>query len=248
MLRALLRPGTTDSMVTIQGGIGAGLRFHTHRASGEYSSGLNELPLQNALAQSLKPGDVFYDIGANIGFFTVIGARLVGERGQVFTFEPVPENALAARQNAERNNFAQVTVIQKAVSTRSGEGQLLLTRHPGGASLHTDAPTPDATGLTTVTLVSIDDFIFQEGNPPPAVVKIDVEGAELDVLQGMTKTLTAVRPLVFYEIDDQAPEQLTQKAERCASFLRDFDYAVSRLPDSYANVGWNIGHFSAVPR
>lgn len=239
-----LRP---SRVVTIRDGVGAGLKFDTSRASGDYGSGLNELPVQQAFATHLKPGDVFYDVGANAGFFTMIGARLVGAKGQTYAFEPVPQNAAVVRHNAEINGFSHVHVIEKAVASESGKGQLLLTRHPGGATLITDHRPPDATEVVSTEMVSLDDLVAKKEIPPPSMAKIDVEGAEMGVLLGMEQILQTARPIVLFEIDDETEEQLLVKATACQELLRQHGYQVTRLTNSYPSLDWKVGHFLAMP-
>lgn len=236
-----------DRVVTILDGAAAGLKFDTHRASGKYWLGTNELPVQQALTQQLRPGDVFYDVGANTGFFTVIGARLVGSRGHVYAFEPVPENVAVVRRNLQFNGFGYAEVIPKAVSFSSEQGSLILTRHPGGATLITDNPPPDAIGTLAVEMVALDDLVFDQRIAPPNFVKIDVEGAELDALQGMERILRTYHPPLLYEIDDEFQDEFGRKAAECEKYLKDRGYEITRLEDAYPTLNWHVGHFLAVP-
>src|SRR5438046_3189821 len=85
----------------IRHGLGAGLRFDARLGSGGYLLGTAEPDEQAALGGFLKPGDVFYDLGANIGFFATLAARLVGSGGRVYAFEPNPACAGQVRRNAD---------------------------------------------------------------------------------------------------------------------------------------------------
>jgi FkbM family methyltransferase len=228
-------------------GVGKGLWFNTSPYGPAYASGGNELPVQESLAHYLKPGDVFYDIGASIGFFTIIAAKLVTPTGSVYAFEPVPENAAHIRLNIALNNFHNVTVIAKAVCNTTGQGELLVTSHPGGATLSTTTKPADVKYAITIDLVSIDNLVFQQHWVPPAVVKIDVEGAEIDVLQGMRRTLHEFKPILIYEIDDGKKEPFRRKQEICNDFLRGLGYQITPLENSYPNVDWIVGHNIATP-
>jgi FkbM family methyltransferase len=229
-------------------GVGAGLRFNAAGSNPGYALGTNEPPVQEALANYLRAGDIFYDIGANVGFFTVIGAKLVGQTGHVYAFEPVPENAASIRRNIELNNFAHVTLFEKAVSHSTGKGELLLSHCSGGATLSSAGTSPDVKGTISIELISIDDLVAQQKIAPPAVVKIDVEGAELDVLQGMSQTIKKFKPVIIYEVDDEKEGPFQQKLKACDAFVQTFGYELTTLQDSYPKSGWKVGHTVAVPK
>jgi FkbM family methyltransferase len=205
------------------------------------------MPVQQALAQHVKTGDVFLDIGANIGFFTVIAAKLVGEGGRVFAFEPVPKNAASLRRNLALNDFRQVRVFEAAISDHNGKGELRLSEWIGGAALSTAAPPPDQTGTLAVDLVTIDELVARNEITAPDFVKIDVEGAEMEVLQGMATTIQACKPTILFEIDDGNVEAFNQKATACETFLRAYGYQITRLEDSYPGGEWLVGHYLAQP-
>ena len=230
----------------IKTGVGADLWFFAGDSTPEYRLGCNEMPVQETIGHYTKPGDVFYDIGANVGFFTVIAARIVGEAGHVYSFEPVPENIQVFEYNIQANGFRNVTLFKQAVSNVSGNGQLQLARYSGGASLASAVPPPDYTGAMPVKLVAVDDLIAEKRAVPPTFVKIDVEGAELEVLQGMEQTLRLYRPSILFEIDDSREERFQKKAEACSSYLQSFGYHVESLANSYPNSGWLVGHFFAL--
>lgn len=247
MAQRVARWWVRNRQVRIMQGIGAGLSFNAGRSNPYYAFGTNELPVQEALACSLQPGQVFYDIGANVGFFTVIGARLVGPTGQIYAFEPVPENAHAVRQNAASNGFHQVTVFEQAVAQASGRGELFVSHYAGGATLSAADLPPDLKQSITVELVAIDDLIVQ-GLRPPAVVKVDVEGAELAVFQGMAQTIATFRPLIIYEIDDGDEQAFRRKQQACDTFLQNRGYDLTVLADSYPGAGWQVSNTVAVPK
>lgn len=246
LARLLKRTGIT-APDTIVVGPGRGLHFDPGPSNADYASGDNELPVQQALVDHLRPGAVFYDVGANVGFLTVLGARLVGPHGAVYAFEPVASNALYVHRNAEANRFAQVQVLEKAVSNRSGRGELNLAKYSGGAALASVEAPPDAAGTQAVDLVTIDEVISRDGLKPPDVVKIDVEGAELEVLQGMETTARRYRPVIVVEVDAAEIGLLRRKQAACEQWLRDHGYQVHELPDSYAGIRWLVRHIVATP-
>jgi FkbM family methyltransferase len=244
----LATAGLHQRDLTIRHGVARGLKFNVGESCAELGLGTYELPIQNIFSQYLHQGDVFYDIGANVGFFSIIAARLVGNTGKVYAFEPGQGNANSIRHNARLNNFSQIEVIAKAVSDTPGEGELLLAKYSGGHALATaDAP-PDLAGKVTVELVTIDDLIAQNQIKPPNFVKVDIEGAELDALKGMTETIKQYKPIIIYEIDDGDRVAYQRKYQELESFLQSLGYQVNGVEeDSYATIDWCVGHALATP-
>ncbi|HEX4794665.1 MAG TPA: FkbM family methyltransferase [Humisphaera sp.] len=198
-------------------GVGKGLRFDPAGGNPGYALGTSDIEEQEALARLLKPGDVFYDIGANVGFFAIIAARLVGPSGHVHAFEPFAGSAGAIRDNAARNGFVNVNVHECAVSDKEGQGELLVER--GGTEFKlVDGAAPAPGKKISVRIVQIDALLAAGTLPPPRVVMIDAEGAEVNVLKGMWQTLAQHRPIVlcevhwlgaaFTEICDRASQEL----------------------------------------
>lgn len=182
----------------IKHGVGKGLKFHPGEGvlPGQLI-GTTDLEEQYVLAKHLNPGDVFYDIGANIGFYSTIAARLVGSNGHVYAFEPFSQSAQAARKNAAINHFDNVTVIVTAVSSRSG---IIFLDTEGPSTRHFSVSGDCAQGRLKIKAITIDDFLETSAARPPNLVMIDVEGAELDVLQGMMRTLRSHRPVLMVEV------------------------------------------------
>ncbi len=232
----------------IRVGAGQGMRFDPGRSNLAYTYGNNELPVQHMMEKHLGSGDVVFDIGANVGFFSIIAARLVGETGRVYAFEPVRRNVRHLRRNASLNGLDNVTVVEKAVAGRSGPGSLVLAEYSGGAALSTATRPPDATSSIDVMLVTIDDVVRSGDAPSPSLIKIDVEGAELDVLEGMVETLGRCSPTIICEIDDGQREQFDDKYRSCIEFLATHRYDVTPLEDSYPDAPWLVGQFLATPR
>jgi FkbM family methyltransferase len=240
--RGLLRK---RRIVMLDTGAGAGLRFSPGPSVAPFGGGSLERPVQDALAGLLRPGSVFFDVGANVGFLTLIGAKLVGARGVVYAFEPVPANIAALRRNVRLNGFANVNLIEKAVSRAPGREKLILAVDSGGAALAVADRPPDEAGAMDVEVTSIDALIQDGRVRPPAVVKVDVEGAETQVLQGMAVTLDQYRPAVLYELDGPDEARVETKADQCCAFLVSHGYQISRLEDSYPGNRWRVRHYLA---
>lgn len=232
----------------IRSGPARGLRFDAGPSNPAYALGSNELPVQNALLEYVRPGGVLYDVGANVGYFSVIGGRDLRPSGRVYAFEPVPANAMWIRRNARLNRLRNIVVLEAAASDTSGRSELLVTRYSGGSVLASaDHRAPDVERRITVETIAVDDLVFSRRLPAPTVVKIDVEGAELQVLRGMIRTLRQIRPIVIYEIDDVSQDRYERKQQACDDLLHTAGYVTRQLPDSYSGSRWIVRHTVATP-
>jgi FkbM family methyltransferase len=246
LIRRWLSGGAASEGV-LRVGVGKGLLFDPGSSNHAYASGDNELPVQECVAAHLAKGNVLYDVGANVGFLTVIGAHLVGAKGTVYAFEPVPDNVNTLRGNVARNGLRNVRIQRLAVADKSGQTELVLARYSGGAALASVEAPPDAAGRIQIQTVSIDDLVFERGFKPPSMVKIDVEGAEIDVLKGMPRTLRTHGPIVLYEIDGATIERVEEKHRECDQYLRSVGYTVTQLENSYTAIRWQVAHYLAMP-
>lgn len=189
-------------------GLGFDMRYLpiSHAHTGAIAHGILEVPVQEALVRHLGAGDVLYDLGANIGFFSLLGAQLTGPDGGVYAFEVAPDNAAAIRRNAELNGLTNVTVIERAVSSGPGVGRLQVVDDQSWSKLVQYGEHPLTERVIEVELAAIDDLARSEGLPAPNVVKIDVEGAEIAALEGMRRTIDEHRPAIICELHDTRRE------------------------------------------
>jgi len=231
----------------IGSGPGAGLRFDAGQYTQRFASGQYERPVQEALAVAVNRGDVCYDVGANLGFFSILLSRLAGPAGSVYAFEPVPENACTIERNARLNRLDNIKVVQMALSSVDGKEELLLAHHIGGAVLKSAGTPPDLAGSLVVETATLDTLVERRRIKPPNILKIDVEGAEMEVLKGMERVLREWTPTVLLELDDEAAAACEEKVSVCRSFLHDLGYRTELLPNSYPDGRWFVRHFLARP-
>lgn len=158
-------------------------------------------PYETALVmESLHPGDVFVDIGANIGYFTVLAAHLVGAGGQVFAFEPDPANCALLRQSLALNALAPaVEVTEAALSNEPGEGVLYLSADNLGD--HQVYATKGSRQQVPIALLNGSDYLAPQLTRID-LVKIDTQGSEFQVVQGLMPLLEAlaVKPRMLVEL------------------------------------------------
>jgi FkbM family methyltransferase len=212
----------------------------SHAHAGALASGNLEFSVQEALVRHLGPGDVVYDIGANLGFFSLVAARLVGGEGRVYAFEPAPENAEAIRRNAELNLIENVTVVPSAVASRHGAARLQIVDDQSWSRLEEFGEHPGTERVLEVETVTIDELVESGELPPPTLVKIDVEGAEVAVLEGMRATIENHRPAIVCELHETHRE--------VAAALAAHDYRLINLegPEPIDR-GHDSGHALALP-
>lgn len=227
---------------TIASGEAAGMRMHFPQNL-EFILGTTERPVQECLSKRLREGDVFYDVGANVGFFSLLASRRVGASGAVYALEPVASNAAAIRANALLNGVRNLRVFELAAGEASGVGELFVTTWDGGSSLVRSAiPSEEPVEARQVAVTPIDDLITALQLRPPTLVKVDVEGLELQVLRGMQRTLASHRPDILCEVDDSTQEGLEKRWRAVDAFLAGLGYEVSRLASAYPNRHWFVGH------
>ncbi len=153
-------------------------------------NGIYEKYTTEVFKSSIKADMTVVDIGANIGYFTLIAAKLVGPAGKVYAFEPEPHNYELLTKNVLINHYDNIASIPKAVSNKTGEAELFVDRiNLGGHSLSEDTVLEKA-GYLKIEAVTLDDFFGKTvGNLAIDVMKIDAEGAEGIILEGAEKVL-----------------------------------------------------------
>lgn len=134
----------------------------------------------------LQPGMGVVDVGAHIGYFTLLAARQVGPEGRVYAFEPAPANYEILRQNIALNEYRNITATAKAVCDAPGTTRFFMQRDTVGHSLY---PTTIGRGKTAIDVetTSLDDFFAKVGWPEVHLIKMDIEGAEAAALAGMER-------------------------------------------------------------
>jgi len=168
----------------------------------DYWLGTYEPELQAALRELIQPGAVIYDVGANIGYVSLLLAKAAGETGHVYAFEALPENAERWRKNVELNGMnPRLSLFAGAVTQAAGPVRFLVHASAGMGKAAGSAGRDDKyQSEVTVDGISLDEFIYGQGNPPPQAVKMDIEGGEVLALPGMRRVLAEARPLMLLEL------------------------------------------------
>lgn len=184
----------------VQQGVGKDIWLKLNpRTGGQYYRGEADTNLQGVLRDYLKPGMVFYDIGSNNGFFSLIAARIVGPTGAVVAFESEPNLWPNIVEVIERNDARNVRLVRSAVWSRSGHVDFNSADPLSSPDAGLGKVVASASASTvSVPAVCLDDFVQTER--PPDLIKCDVEGAEVEVFLGAKKLLADRRPCVECEV------------------------------------------------
>lgn len=206
-----------------------GAKFILGTSSGECGGAsvyfnMSEPEQTSAFVDTLKNGQVFFDIGANVGYYTILGARIVGSQGKVLAFEPVIRNLAYLYQHTVLNKTSNVTIISAACSdtlslTTFSAGLNFATGHvTNNIHLKNGANEP----LFPVPTVTVDAIVQQLGVSPD-VIKIDVEGAEFSVLRGAQSTLRKAKSKIFLSTHSD------MLRTTCLEYLRGLGYTFEVL-------------------
>jgi FkbM family methyltransferase len=185
----------------------AGVAINLGGSFVRYLTGDAEPEVQEALAELVKPGQTVYDVGANIGFFTILCSKLVGPQGRVYAFEPIPQNPVTLRHNIALNGLTNVVIVDKALSCSTGTAEMFVSPWSAFHSLNVEGASKQdnhgaEAGEIVVETVTLDEFLQGPDVSAPDLIKIDVEGAELIVVEGMRGTLRSKQPLLLCELHD----------------------------------------------
>ncbi len=175
----------------------------------DYWLGTYEPELQNAAHKFVQPGMVIYDVGANIGYISLILARLSGVSGHIFSFEALPNNVQRLQNNIALNQMESIIrVIPKAVIDACRPVNFLAHSSSSMGKAHGSAGREEHyEGEIKVAGLALDDFVFSEGNPAPALIKMDIEGGEILAVKGMQRLLKEKHPLLFVELHGEEAAQ-----------------------------------------
>jgi FkbM family methyltransferase len=185
--------------------------------------GSYEFEKQQQFIKHIRAGDVIYDIGAHVGFYTLLSSQLTGSAGRVIAFEPYPPNIHFLNEHIKLNQLINVTLIPKAVSDRMGQTTFEVAESTSMGHLSNE--TSSATTIV-VNTVALDQFIIEAQLPLPDVLKVDIEGAEFDFLQGARQLLETRAIKLFLATHGHKVH------EKCLMFLQTLGYEVLSLEDT----------------
>ena len=167
---------------------------------------------------------VVFDLGANYGIHSMLYSKLVGDKGRVYAFEPLPSNVADLKSHIQMNGIKNIEVVQEAISNKKGKAEFKIASHKGQGALQGIGK--DSDDLLRVDTDTLDDFC-QSHNVYPDFIKVDIEGAEGFALEGFNEAVKRSYP--FFAIDLHNPR--CDKA--VGRFLSEHGYEVYRIKNSY---------------
>ncbi len=233
-------PGELSQVKIAAGGL-AGFTFELNLLTEkDYWLGTYEVELQQAVNDLLRPGMCIYDVGANIGYVTLLLAKAAGESGQVVAFEALPANVARLEKHVALNHLdGRVTVVPAAVVDQAGTVRFLV--HPStsmGKAVGSAGREKMEEYLKEIEVpgLALDGYVFEHGLPPhtpkrrPQAIKMDIEGGEVLAIKGMQRILHEVRPLLLVELHGH------EAARAVWESLARQHYTVHRMQPGYPQV------------
>lgn len=203
------------------------------QAEKDYWLGTYEPELQAAVCKFVLRDMVVYDVGANIGYISLMLARMVGVGGKVYAFEALPANLERLRHNLDLNHMrSNIEVVPGAVTDKPGEVQFLVgpSGGMGKAAGSAGRQSFEYAQQFRVTGIALDAFVYAQGNPPPQVVKMDIEGGEVLALAGMRRLLREAQPIILLELHG------SDAARVAWDILTNSGYQICRMVAGYERV------------
>jgi FkbM family methyltransferase len=210
-----------------------------YRGTAPMYFGSYALLLVQAMKRFLKPGDIFIDVGANIGYLSAIGAGLVGPRGQVHCFEPVPDYFERLCRLAQLNPGHSIIPNPCGLGESAGQHTVYVTREAGQSTFVPSYKTePDIVATLNVPVVRLDSYLATHHLEQIALIKIDAEGFELPILKGFQGYFerSSRRPPIICEIAPRAYSLLGRSLQELETFMHDHGYVVRDLVDGVTPV------------
>lgn len=192
------------------------------------------------IIKKLSKGDIAYDIGANVGYFSVVMSTIVGISGKVFSFEPMPNNLKKLKSNIALNNANNITIKEVALSNTTGTLQMYSPVDDlAFASIYdSDSTVSEKENLVNVTTDTLDNIWRDSGKPSVSIIKLDVEGAETSVLNGAKKCIQECRPVILLEANNKG------ELNKIIEIMRPLNYIYSQ-PAGFKKWNW-VFHYTEV--
>ena len=201
--------------------------------------GAYEPHVTKCLSALLRPGDTFVDIGAHIGFFSLLGCSLVGPSGKVYAFEA--NSNLFKKLQINASKYSWLEAISRAVWSESGRMSFSDPHQPGETGWGKLTSIRNEGHEVPVEAVSLDEWHVSAGSPSIRAIKIDAEGSEPFILEGARRVIASNRPILIIELNDELLREVGKSREVVISSLRGQGYVICALASEKIKKHENIG-------
>jgi len=234
-IRRLLNASSPKGLTSIKiaSGPARGMRMSLDlHAEKDYWLGTYEPDLQIAAEKLIMPGDHIYDVGANIGYISLIAARLTGESGRVYSFEALPDNITRLKKNIAMNDLFERVHINHCAITDRDEPIIFYTHASGamGKAAGSAGRDEDYGESITVKGLTLDHFTQTENLPLPDLIKMDIEGGEANALRGAERILSTKKPTLLIELHGQVA------AEQVWHIFHDHGYQIHAINKNFSRI------------
>lgn len=192
-----------------------------------YYFGMFEPQCINLYKTLINENDIIFDIGGNIGLYSLVGCSEVGKNGHIYTFEPAPFHCESIKNNAAINGIENITINQMALSDKVGNSKLSLPKNSnsGGYTIANLDSDEGKNIATEVFMTTLDQYVYENSINlnKLSLIKMDIEGAEMLALKGMTETLK-ILPSILIEINNTALNRFNFSSEDLCNFFRSLGY------------------------
>lgn len=219
--------------IVIAGGVLAGWKAALDlQSEKDYWLGTYEPELQAAAARLIQPGMTVYDVGANIGYISLLAARLNAPNGRLFAFEALPANIARLERNIALNQLQGRVIVQHAAVVSQSAPVTFLMHQSGAMGKAQGSAGREEAYQQSIQVdgLALDDFIFSRQNPAPGLVKMDIEGGEGQALRGMARALKECPPIFLIELHGQ------QAAREVWQQLSANRYTLCRMRPDYTPI------------
>lgn len=197
-------------------------------------SGFHDADNVQVLAQFMKPGMIFFDVGAHIGQYTLVASQAGGPTGRIHSFEPDPESFVVLKHNLRINDLNNVKANQTALFSKKDNRKFFISwpEFMGGNSLWCESGEWPGR-VFDVSCDTLDDYVCSQGVSRIDVMKVDVEGGEVDLLLGAKTALGGeIKPAILIEFNGPALVRAGHTCSELAELLQDLGYSLFHISNS----------------
>lgn len=194
-----------------------------------YKQGIWEPEVTGAFRALIKPGDIVFDIGGDAGYYTLLFAKAAGPTGKVIVFEPIPKAQERILENVKLNGFQNVSLVDLALGSK--RGAFVLEKPFEDSRINLEKTAPVSADDILVKVERFDTLVAERTLPLGDLIKIDVEGAEMEVLRGMDEYVAKHHPTFVIELHPTLLPQFGSSVDEVLNWLKQRGYMLTAIDD-----------------